>query len=37
MGDDGVHWEYSKNSNNMFAGGSMLVSSKVGLAVGFLQ
>ncbi|KAH9534687.1 hypothetical protein CY35_17G018200 [Sphagnum magellanicum] len=36
MGDDGVHWDYSKNSSNMFAGGSMLVSSKVGLAVGIL-
>jgi len=34
--DDGVHWDYSKNSNNMFAGGSMLVSSKVGLAVGII-
>jgi hypothetical protein len=34
--DDGVHWNYSKNSNNMFAGGSMLVSSKVDLAVGIL-
>jgi hypothetical protein len=33
---DGVHWDYSKNSNNMFAGGSMLMSSKVGLAVGIL-
>jgi hypothetical protein len=36
MDDDGVHWDYSKNSNNMFAGGSMLVSSKVGLAVGII-
>jgi hypothetical protein len=36
MGDDGVHWDYIKNSNNMFAGRSMLVSSKVGLAVGIL-